>query len=1508
VIERIFEGIFIVMFSDTSQSANIIVDPAKVETCWLPQPGLKAAGLSTLSHISVPPSWSLNMSNDKADKTNLQTQQKKNLGILRRILSSSQNLLLPVVIILLTAWGWFLVVYQTEKVISAATIAYQETQLEITRSVARGVESYLKYQLEAHGQVDVVEFEQEVFEQFIAPVRLLEQGDAWIYAPDHVVFDRSSDFPDQYRDKNMAEIFALQAEYGAYHYEEMTEAVMNAREGVGWYVWLPEKGREIVAWTPVSGGEFVWIIGLSTPLPEILKSTGIQGQIYLSFISMGLVTIAILGLLFIWDSKRRQNERAEVAREQSLLIEQEQRLLAETLGQAFLVLTTKTEQVEVLDEILIQVHHVTPYDAANVMLIKGGVLHLVRWRGYQPTGSEEILANLKQSIFDFSLDAEVIQQRQPLVIPDVWLEPRWVVTSTSAWIRSFIAMPLCSKSGVIGLLRLDSRTPGKFSQQDLERIRPLANAAVVALENAQLYDQLRQELNERKKAELAALELNRKFFTVQYVAATIASSLDLRYILDTVTSEIVNLVKAEGCFISEWERTTDTVSIIAVSGLIDSWVQDAQDYSYQLTRFPLKHSVLVERQVHQVTLDKLDDNITGLVFLPANQIKTLLMLPMEVQNDVIGLVELVDRRSERQFTFEEIALVQMVINQAAIAIKNARLYAEIDKRLKAQIALQKAIVDIASTLDLTTVLSHIARELGQAVDATSTYICSYEPETMTSTVLAEYFGPRATETERVSDLGATYPLPRDFSKNFELLLAGELELIHLNDLYLSGFMQSHMQQYGAQTILNIPLVVKGQIMAFAELWESQHRREFTLEEMNLSQSIAQQAAVALENAQLYNKALKEITERQKVEQVLRESEMKFRTLAETTAAAIFIYQGDQNCYVNPAGVAITGYSEEELLTMNFWDIIHPDFRPLVKERGQARQQGEAVPPRYELKILTKNKMERWLDVTLGVIEFDGAPAILGTAFDITNRKESEEALRKSEANLKAILDSSHQAFVLIDPDYKIRAFNKVAVQGIELIFGKALKEGYSICEFVLEEDLEDFNRKFDKALAGERVSSEKNLQIDQTDVWVEFNYNPVFAESAEIMGVCFSTTSIDERKKMIETLAESEDRLLAEIQSTLEITRALVTETNLNKLLEFMMIQAKYLTQATGAAALLLSDDGQQLEVIRAGDLRLPGPVPSDEPGLHLEEQLKIPLKGSLAELALKFQMIQISNQAMVDEQTASLRASLQPQQMNSVVCAPLVILGKKLGVLLIWSEEENFFIERDSRMIALFADQAALALNNAQLYALSHRLSVEQERQRLARDLHDSVAQSLYSVGMAAETCLRLLNQRGKAGLREPVTHIHELSQVALREIRERVHQLYPTTLIEKSLKENLEIYCQNLRRQHGLNINLVINSALRLSLYQEENIYYILKEALWNVVKHAAETTVEVKLVKAGDQIILSVIDQGPGFKKETIVMEEMFGLRSMKERANLLGGSFEIHSQPGSGTQIIVQIPIA
>jgi diguanylate cyclase (GGDEF)-like protein/PAS domain S-box-containing protein len=122
----------------------------------------------------------------------------------------------------------------------------------------------------------------------------------------------------------------------------------------------------------------------------------------------------------------------------------------------------------------------------------------------------------------------------------------------------------------------------------------------------------------------------------------------------------------------------------------------------------------------------------------------------------------------------------------------------------------------------------------------------------------------------------------------------------------------------------------------------------------------------------------------------------FRTLAEAIACAIFISQGKRLHYVNHAAEIITGYEREELLSMNFWDLVHPDCRELVLNRGDARHGGTR---QYEVKILTKNGDERWLDISTTMIEFDGTLASLVSAFDLTERKRAE-----AEVQLLAVTD------------------------------------------------------------------------------------------------------------------------------------------------------------------------------------------------------------------------------------------------------------------------------------------------------------------------------------------------------------------------------------------------------------------------------------------------------------------------------------------------------------------------
>lgn len=133
------------------------------------------------------------------------------------------------------------------------------------------------------------------------------------------------------------------------------------------------------------------------------------------------------------------------------------------------------------------------------------------------------------------------------------------------------------------------------------------------------------------------------------------------------------------------------------------------------------------------------------------------------------------------------------------------------------------------------------------------------------------------------------------------------------------------------------------------------------------------------------------------------AEAEFRNLAESMSAAILITDGSRLRYVNSAMERVTGYSRSELLAMEAWGIAHPDFRPLIQNRIRARQRGERLAPNFEVKILTKDRRERWANVSVASVQFEGESVAVATAFDITDRKAAEEQVERSRMQLRALL-------------------------------------------------------------------------------------------------------------------------------------------------------------------------------------------------------------------------------------------------------------------------------------------------------------------------------------------------------------------------------------------------------------------------------------------------------------------------------------------------------------------------
>jgi PAS domain S-box-containing protein len=148
----------------------------------------------------------------------------------------------------------------------------------------------------------------------------------------------------------------------------------------------------------------------------------------------------------------------------------------------------------------------------------------------------------------------------------------------------------------------------------------------------------------------------------------------------------------------------------------------------------------------------------------------------------------------------------------------------------------------------------------------------------------------------------------------------------------------------------------------------------------------------------------DITERKKTEGALRESEKKFRLLTETSPNAIIVIHGERIVYANPAATQLSGYTEEQLRVMEFWNFVHEDCRDVARERLLAHRRGEPVSSRYEYRIISSQGEDRWVMASGVPMDYEGTPAILVTFTDITEAKRAEEALRESEARLKLAMD------------------------------------------------------------------------------------------------------------------------------------------------------------------------------------------------------------------------------------------------------------------------------------------------------------------------------------------------------------------------------------------------------------------------------------------------------------------------------------------------------------------------
>jgi signal transduction histidine kinase len=234
-------------------------------------------------------------------------------------------------------------------------------------------------------------------------------------------------------------------------------------------------------------------------------------------------------------------------------------------------------------------------------------------------------------------------------------------------------------------------------------------------------------------------------------------------------------------------------------------------------------------------------------------------------------------------------------------------------------------------------------------------------------------------------------------------------------------------------------------------------------------------------------------------------------------------------------------------------------------------------------------------------------------------------------------------------------------------------------------------------------------------------------------------------------------------------------------------------------------------------------------------------------------------------------------------------------------------FTDADERMLSVLAAHAAIALTNARLYEQSRELTIVQERQRIARELHDAVAQKLFSLRLTADAAATLAEVDPAKAAAELAT-VRRLAAEAADELRQVVIELRPADLAGDGLPAVLGKQVDVLNRVGGTTVTLVVEGWRRLPIAKEEAVLRVAQEALHNAMRHAEASSITVRLAAADGRAELVVTDNGVGFDVSAATRgAHRLGLASMRERARAAGGRLSVRSRPRSGTTVTLEVPL-
>ena len=639
--------------------------------------------------------------------------------------------------------------------------------------------------------------------------------------------------------------------------------------------------------------------------------------------------------------------------------------------------------------------------------------------------------------------------------------------------------------------------------------------------------------------------------------------------------------------------------------------------------------------------------------------------------------------------------------------------------------------------------------------------------------------------------------------------------------------------------------------------------------------------------------VRDVTGRKQAEEALARSENRLRTIIETEPECVKVLGADGVLLeMNPAGLSIIeADSLEQVRGKSVYDYIAPEHRDAFAALTEEVLRGGSGTLEFELVGLKGRR--RWLE-THAVPLRDaggGTAGLLAITRDTTQRKKSEEALRQSEWLYRTVIEQATENIFLVDVATLRIVESNPAFRGA---LGYTAEELERMTLYdVVDHDRESVDANVRQVVEGRgpSVGERKYLRKDGTLLDVEVSASRILRDGRAT--ICAVAHDVTERARMQRSL---EERVATLSRISAGLTLDVPGGSTLNTLAE----SAVNAGTAVACGVVLVREDDHSVDLF--GSHGLPAGYTTglqrayrdgvDSPSLEA-------FRTRRPVLVKDFRRVLLS-----DPLYEPVHRFARGVPWDIVYSLPLVSRGKALGAIFFCFLPDREPGEDEQTFLRAVADQAAVVVENADLFAEAREKAALEERQRLARELHDSVSQALYGIALGTRTAQKLV-EKDPGRVAEPLEYVLSLAEAGLAEMRALIFELRPESLENEGLLAALQKHAAALDARHGIEVEEDLREEPEVSLQAKEALYRIAQEALHNTVKHARAGKVGIRLSCHAGQTTVEISDDGIGFDAGEDFPGHL-GLRSMRERVTRLGGTLKVQSRPGSGTTVRATLP--